>query len=98
MKNVFVGPEELNAKLLQASQQVMANCSGCLLPFDTYCMSATLRAIDSVHAYGALAQIDNFLGCCIITRSQLDSLFRLNGVLKQPDPRRPSHRRKRGLC
>ncbi|MCD9029187.1 hypothetical protein LDO26_13360 [Luteimonas sp. BDR2-5] len=86
MKNAFHGPEELNTALLESSQRLMESCDGCLLPFDTYCMSAALRSMDTVRAYAALAEIDNFNGCCILTRSQLDSLVRLNRVLLQPTP------------
>ena len=92
MKNFFGGPEPLHKELLESSQLLMANCVGCLLPFDTYCMSAALRGMDTVQAYAALAEIDNFLGCSILTRSQLDSLIRLNGVMKQPDPHALSQR------
>jgi len=92
MKNVFAGPEELQSKLHRASQELSASCGGCLLPFDSYCMSASLRGMDTVTAYSALAEIDNFFGCCIIARSQLDSLVRLNGVLHQPTPHTLSQR------
>src|SRR5690606_2797937 len=86
MKNVFAGPKQLQASLLESSQRLMTSCDGLMLPFDSYCMSAALRGMDSVRAYAALAEIDNFLGCCILIRSQLDSLARLNGVLVQPAP------------
>lgn len=71
---------------MQSLQQLLYSCSGSLFPFDTYCMMAALSGFDSIHAYAALVAIDNFNGCSIITRSQLDSLARLNGVVEVPDP------------
>lgn len=57
-----------------------------MLPFDTYCAMAALRACECVRAYAALVGNDVFTGCQIITRSQLDSLARLNGVMRESDP------------
>ena len=78
--------DELLASLTGALQRMVDSCTDCMLPFDTYCAMATLRACECVRAYAALVDSDVFTGCSIITRSQLDSLARLNGVMLEPDP------------
>jgi len=86
MKNTFAGADEIIQPLFESSQRHMDSCEGLVLPFDTYCIMAVLRGIDCVNAYGALVEIDNFVGCSIISRAQLDSLARLHGVAREPDP------------
>jgi hypothetical protein len=86
MGHTRVNQDELLASLTGALQRLVDSCTDCMLPFDTYCAMATLRACEGVRAYAALVDSDCFTGCSIIARSQLDSLARLNGVMGEPDP------------
>lgn len=86
MNTFFPGAEAIIEPLVVSSQKYMDGCEGNLFPFDTYCIMATLRGIDCVIAYASLVEIDNYLGCSIIARAQLDSLARLHAVSREPDP------------
>ena len=86
MKVSYAGTEELTRVLVDATRKHLESCSEFVLPFDTYCLMASSRGIDCINAYSALVDIDNFVGCAVIARAQLDSVARLHTVHMETDP------------